>query len=236
MLRNTLAGLMFLFSIAAQAQTGSAVAIGRCNLANSGNNNSHVVINCGIGREQGKKIIELLNRALASKDLAQINAKLDELLQVAERPTPEQICISGNCATTNNGSQSINYSTPHPPPRITFTQQQLDPVANANAMQKSINPGIEHPGVQVTITLGEVFFNPAFIIKCSVPCAYSTSVVNGASSAQPLDSPEDPTIAGVAYTIPSQMYAGTIVTILLRSKDERPGTATVVQPYIPPGR
>lgn len=236
MLRNTLAGLVFLFSIAAEAQTGGAVAIGRCNIANSGNNNSHVTINCGIGREQGKKIIELLNRALASKDIAQINAKLDELIQVAGRPSLEQTCISGNCAGTNNGSQSINYSTPHPPPRITFTQKQLDPVANPNAMQKSMNPGIEHPGVEVTITLGEVFFNPAFIIKCTVPCAYSTGIVNGASSTQALNSPGDPTIAGVAFTLPSQMYAGTVVTIVLRSEDERPVTALVVQPYIPPGR
>lgn len=76
-----------LYPLSALAQTGPAVATGTCSIANSGSDVENLTINCGIGREQGQKIIDLLNRALASKDAATINAKLDELLKMErERP------------------------------------------------------------------------------------------------------------------------------------------------------
>jgi hypothetical protein len=222
-------------SIAQTQKTGNATAT-TCSSATTGNNNK-VVITCGIGREQGKKIIEILNHALASRDLATINSKMDELLQVAVRqPVLNQTCISGNCAGVNNGNQNINYATPHPPPQISSTQEPLAAKADANDMQKSMQPGIDRPGVRVTVTLSEVFYNPAFIVRCSVPCIFSGQSVNGVSSVQTLGSPTDPKIVGVAYTTPSQMMAGTILTLDLRSQDDTPITALDVEPYIPPSR
>jgi hypothetical protein len=68
-----------------QTSTGNAATKGMCSPATSGSNNNFV-IQCGIGQEQGKKIIDMLNAALASRDDATINAKLDELLATANKP------------------------------------------------------------------------------------------------------------------------------------------------------
>jgi hypothetical protein len=52
-----------------------------CSIANSGTGNK-IQISCGIGREQGQKILTLLNKILADQvDLNVIAAKLDELSQ-----------------------------------------------------------------------------------------------------------------------------------------------------------
>jgi hypothetical protein len=65
---------------------GKASSSGACSPSHVGNNNSYV-INCnGIGAAQGKKIVELLNKVLTNSDLAAVNAKLDELVNVASRP------------------------------------------------------------------------------------------------------------------------------------------------------
>jgi hypothetical protein len=70
-----------------QTNTGNASTKGPCSPATSGSNNNFV-IKCGIGQEQGKKIIDMLNAALASHDDSTINAKLDELLALATKPSP----------------------------------------------------------------------------------------------------------------------------------------------------
>jgi len=64
-----------------QSVTGSAKATGVCTVANTASN-SNFKISCGVGEKQGREILEILNRILASKvDLNEINAKLDEILQ-----------------------------------------------------------------------------------------------------------------------------------------------------------
>jgi hypothetical protein len=68
-----------------QTSTGNAATKGTCSPATTGSNNNFV-IQCGIGQEQGKKIIDMLNAALASRDDSTINAKLDELLAAASKP------------------------------------------------------------------------------------------------------------------------------------------------------
>jgi len=70
-----------------QTSTGKAVTTGSCSPATTGSNNTFK-IECGIGKEQGDKIIKLLNATLASGDLATINAKLDELLKLASSQLP----------------------------------------------------------------------------------------------------------------------------------------------------
>jgi len=50
-----------------------------------------VDIQCGIGEEQGRKIITLLNQVLAGDDLASINSKLDALLKFASEQQPRRL-------------------------------------------------------------------------------------------------------------------------------------------------
>src|SRR5277367_6037570 len=70
--------------------TEKAAATGTCNTAPIGDNNTYN-INCnGVGVDQGKKIVELLNKVLANQDLTSVNAKLDELLVVASQPAQTQ--------------------------------------------------------------------------------------------------------------------------------------------------
>jgi hypothetical protein len=75
----------------AQSQTttnGKATASGTCAVSHSGNDDTIIIKNCGIGIEQGNKIIEILKAVLANQDLTTVNAKLDELLKVASRSNP----------------------------------------------------------------------------------------------------------------------------------------------------
>jgi hypothetical protein len=66
-------------------QTGSAKASGNCAVSHSGNYDTITIQNCGIGEEQGKKIIDLLNAVFAKQNHDDQNAKLDELLVIAKR-------------------------------------------------------------------------------------------------------------------------------------------------------
>ena len=60
--------------------TGHATSNVPCSVANAGNDNK-ISINCGIGREQGQKILSLLNKILMDRiDPDAVMAKLDEIL------------------------------------------------------------------------------------------------------------------------------------------------------------
>jgi hypothetical protein len=60
--------------------TGRADTKGLCSPANTGNNNTFT-INCGIGREQGEKLLAIMNKILAKQtDLSEVMAKLDEIV------------------------------------------------------------------------------------------------------------------------------------------------------------
>jgi uncharacterized membrane protein len=199
----------------------------------------NVNIKCSALTPEQRKLIEgipaVLNKILANQlDPSAVMAKLDEILAAASRPT--QTCIGSNCAGTNYGNQSINFGTPHPPPSISFIQEPIKPATSANDQQKQMTPGIDRPGVKVTITLNDIFYNPAFVVRCSVPCTLSEGIVEGASSVQALNSPQDPTIAGAMFTIPSQMFTGTKVFLSFRSNDNRAVSVLEAAPYIPPRR
>ncbi len=66
-------------------QTGPATATGECAVSHSGNYDRITIQNCGIGKEQGEKIIQLLQALAANKDRDDQNAKLDELLEITKR-------------------------------------------------------------------------------------------------------------------------------------------------------
>lgn len=59
--------------------TGAAAATGTCDVANSGSQNTFT-INCGVGKEQGQKILAILNKILSKQlDPDAVMAKLDEI-------------------------------------------------------------------------------------------------------------------------------------------------------------
>ena len=70
----------------ATKNTGAGTsASGTCVIIHNGSGGDIINLkDCGIGAEQGKKIIEMLNAISANKD---IDAKLDELLELAKRTT-----------------------------------------------------------------------------------------------------------------------------------------------------
>jgi hypothetical protein len=71
---------------------GKATASGECSVAHSGNNDTITIKNCGIGEEQGDRIIKMLNQLVTASD---INAKLDQLLAIVGVPIKLFILPSG---------------------------------------------------------------------------------------------------------------------------------------------
>jgi hypothetical protein len=76
-------------------QAGPATASGGCAVSHSGNYDTITIQNCGIGEEQGKKIIKVLNALVQGQESTDF--KLDEILQILLKPikitTSESIAI-----------------------------------------------------------------------------------------------------------------------------------------------
>lgn len=243
-MRNTLTAVIFflLFALSASSQTpktGTATAAGTCNLANSGPNATNIHINCGIGQEQGKKIIELLNHALGSKDLATINSKLDELIQVASRPATTNTlnCIGSNCV--QNGNQTNvdqrQFGSPQPPPQIAgLTIKDLDPIDTSKQGMSMEGPMAANPGLNLSFTVDRIFQNPMFLVLCDRACFATAATVGGAFSPQMLNSPQDPRVAGVALGLMGPLMPGNPVTLNIRSADDQKVTILHVEGYVPP--
>jgi hypothetical protein len=89
--RYTLA-LLVLFAIPCWSQTpttGNANTTGHCSPAVTGNSNQFT-INCqGIGKEQGQKMLDILNKILTNQlDPKAVMAKLDEILKAVNPNIP----------------------------------------------------------------------------------------------------------------------------------------------------
>lgn len=82
---------MLLISLRCWSQTtatGQASANGPCSVANTGSGNK-IQINCGIGKEQGQKILAILNKILENRiDTDVVIAKLDEILKAVNPNIP----------------------------------------------------------------------------------------------------------------------------------------------------
>lgn len=105
----------------AQTTTGKAETAGACSPAVSGNNNKLTITCSGVGKEQGQKILAILNKILANQlDTEQVMAKLDEISKSVNRPTqsaPNGINIGGD----NKGVATVNNLVP-PPRRLSPSQ------------------------------------------------------------------------------------------------------------------
>ena len=124
--RFALVALAFtvLASTRIDAQTGAAAASGQCSLANSASGASSFTINCPTGNEQADKILSVLNHVLANKDLKAIDAKLDELLAVANRPIDNEvhaaaISQSSTADCSPNNVRSNKATNCDAPPHVT---------------------------------------------------------------------------------------------------------------------
>jgi len=121
------AGLsMAFFTSIALGQTpagGSAAARGRCSLAGSGSG-SRVAINCGVGVEQGRKMVEILNKILANQiDPAAVMVKLDEISKAAPHPAQAQTCVG-----SAGGQGTLNQ---YGAAKLTMTDAQRDLITRA---------------------------------------------------------------------------------------------------------
>lgn len=105
--------------IQAQSTTnGKARATGACSVAHSGNGDTYIIKNCGIGEAQGKKIIDLLQEVLKGNDPTSTNDKLDELIKIAHQglgrrlSVEQKTTISNFLKTTNSsGFAGISFNS-----------------------------------------------------------------------------------------------------------------------------
>ncbi len=77
--------LVFLFTPLCYSQNTQASTAVPCSIANTGNDNK-ISINCGIGREQGQKMLAILNKILANQlDPDAVITKLDDISKDVKR-------------------------------------------------------------------------------------------------------------------------------------------------------
>jgi len=142
MMKYVLLVSIWIVAIPCQAQTsqqpGDAKTTGPCSPAVAGNNNQFQ-INCqGITKEQGKKMLGILNTILTNQlDPKAVMAKLDEILK-AQHPNiqncPNGVCVGGD----NNGTATVNNFAP---PERHLTQEQ---VRNLDAIAQSLPEDAEN--------------------------------------------------------------------------------------------
>ena len=219
MLRIALVVLAFtvLAATPIDAQTGAAAAGGQCSLANSGSGTSSFTINCGAGKEQADKILAVLNRALANRDSKAIDAKLDELLAVVNRPVDNEIHAepisqprSGDCSPSN--VQPSKVTNCGAPPHVRAS------------VQRTVRSN-EPDGLWVTsFTLKTDNATTTGVLKltCSSPCVRAAmSHVDGyafISGGTAAPDPNDPNTV-VYEERPEPMASGQAVRVAVYSKE-----------------
>jgi hypothetical protein len=198
--------------------TDKTAAVGTCSAAHVGDDNTSSINCTGVGVEQGKKIVEILNKVLANQDIATINAKLDELLVVAAQPAQAQ--------TGAGGAQA-------PPNIVGMTFAQLVPRPNLGSMGLVEGPFGVNPGVTVSFTVDATFKTAMFSIVCDRACAATSASAEGVPSPQMMTT-DKPNIAVVA--LGQTLMPDNKVTINIRSADAGKISVQSVQAYVPPAR
>jgi hypothetical protein len=195
--------------------TEKAAASGTCSTGPEDNNAYN--INCnGIGVDQGKKILEILNRVLANQDVNTVNAKLDELLVVASQPAQTQALQA-------------------PPNILSLNVTPLAPRPNIGTMGLMEGPLGVNPGVTVTFTVDGMFPTAMFSVVCDRSCAATTASVEGVSSPQMMTT-DKPNIAVVALGLKGPLMPNNKVTITVRSADAGKISVQNVQSFVQPVR
>lgn len=195
--------------------TGKAAA-SSCSTANVGENNTYNINCSGIRADQGKKIVDILNRALANQDPPAVNAKLDELLVVASQPAQTQ-------------------ASQEPPKILGLTVAPLLPRPNLGAEGMVEGPLGVNPGVTVSFTVDANFTPAMFSVFCDRPCAATSALVEGESSPKMMIT-DKPNIAVVALGLKGPLMPDTKVTITVRSRDSSKISVKDVQSFVQPVR
>jgi hypothetical protein len=183
-----------------------------CNTAPAGDKSAYNISCNGIGVDQGKKIIEILNKALANQDPAAVNAKLDQLLIVASQPAQTQQA---------------------PPNVVGLTVTPLVPRPNIGTMGTIEGPLGVNPGVTVSFTVDAMFPSAMFSVFCDRPCAATTASVEGATSPKMMTT-DKPNIAVVALDLASPLMPNNKVVITVRSMDSGKISVQNVQTFVQP--
>ena len=199
------------------AQTAAAATSGQCSLANSASGASSFTINCGTGKEQADKILSVLNYALANKDSKAIDAKLDALLAVANRPIDDEIHaapISQSSAGDfgSNKVRSNKATNGDAPPHVTAS------------VQRTVRSN-EPEGLWVTsftLKADKATTTGDLKLTCSGPCVRAAMghvdsyvFMSGGTGAP---DPSDPNIV-VYEERPEPMASGQVVRVAVYSKE-----------------
>ncbi len=192
-----------------------AAANGTCSTATAGDNKNYNISCNGVGVDQGKKMVEILNRVLANQDLTTVNAKLDELLAVASQPAQTQAVQA-------------------PPNILGMTVTPLVPRPNIGTGGLVEGPLGVNPGVTVSFTVDGEFTPAMFSVFCDRPCAATTASVEGTSSPQMMTT-DKPNIAVVALGLKGPLMPNNKVTITVRSRDTGKISVQNVQSFVLPG-
>jgi hypothetical protein len=148
------------------AKTGPAKAVGGCAVSHSGNNDTIVIKNCGVGVAEIRKMENLLSELL--KDRAAFDLKADELLTLAASPSVYVNCSenSGNCSGINSGQQVITYNSP--PVEVTTSFENVE--------RPKLSPE-GRPRATAKFYVNRPWDSGLFAVVCDRPChGYDESV------------------------------------------------------------
>jgi hypothetical protein len=190
-------------------------ANGSCSTAATGDNKTYNISCNGVEVDQGKKMVEILNRVLANQDLTAVNTKLDELLAAASQPAQTQ------------ASQA-------PPNILGLIVIPLVPRPNIGTGGLVEGPLGVNPGVTVSFTVDAMFPSAMFSVFCDRPCAATSASAEGTSSPQMMTT-DKPTIAVVALGLKGPLMPNNKVTITVRSRDTGKISVQNVQSFVLPG-
>jgi len=246
--------VLAILSLNATAQgAGPATANGTCNIAISGSNNTILSARMdgqcgeGISAAQAEKIVRLLNTLFSKKDGAQINAKLDELIEVAGKPSQALNCIGSNCVQNGilNNYDNRQYGAPKPPPEIIDFSQTSAPPEEGVAPGPSGSSGewgpVAHPGVSMLFRVSAAFARPMFAVRCDHPCVASGFGVRSSpdggeytafSGAIPLYRTSDPDVAVFGLGQVDPLMPNMTVHLTVRSVDSTPITVVAVKGFV----
>jgi hypothetical protein len=268
-MRSALVSLVLLLATIpaiSQSKNGTATANGQCSIAISGDNNTvptakEMESACGVGKEQLEKIITLLNGVLTKRDLKQLNAKLDELIQIANKPV--QICsnnIMSACVAGDNFGTVIGpvFGASKAPPPVLGLEVTIIPAVPASpAPLYSDDPKIHlqqmkdyktqylmgliheatNPGLFLKFHVDGTFQNPMFLIHCDNPCTGvgSTVAKNESAWSQGNNSflvTRDPNTFLLVLGDYRMLTSDLTVSVSVLSTDKTPLVTATVESYV----
>lgn len=217
-----LAVVTLLFSSFAASQQ-PATTSGPCSPIAS-HNSGAITINCpGISKEQGQKMIAILNRILANQlDASTVMEKLDEILAAKSGSIRNQTCVGSACAQGPNSSAVLNqYGAQAPAPHLTGISVTDVPPAGTDC-------GFElcqFPGKLITFSVDSKFTSAMFIVQSDKPClithataAFPTQPVHwsiGDTIQYTVDN--QPNLCMIGFENPQVIVPGMIVALTVHS-------------------